>query len=320
MTYNAHIGFDMLPERVDFLRRKVSANVRLTLGEDVPTDTNMLVNGRPTDAQLQASESLQVLLIPFAGVPAVTQERMTNYPHVAVHNLHHNAAATAELAVGLMMACARKLVPADRDFRKGDWLWRYNGGTVLLNGKTALILGYGQVGRRVGAVCRALGMTVLGVRRSSSDEPDVYGVADLHILLPRAHVLFITLPGTPQTDGLVGRAELELLPKNAILINVGRAAVVDEGNLYDLLRIRRIHSAGLDVWTTYPEGEAARSDTFPSEFPFWELDNVVMSPHRGGAFGNPQVERDRIEAIAKAVNAAAGGMPVPNPVDLSLGY
>lgn len=320
MSYHAHIGYTPDDAMLAHLRGQLAPGLRLTVGDDVPQDTHALVAGRPTRDQLAASPSLRLLLIPFAGLPAVTRGRLADFPHLAVHNLHHNAAATAELAVGLLLACARGIIPAHNTFRRGDWTTRYTGGTVVLDGKTALVLGYGEIGRRIGAVCRAFGMRVLGVRRSLPDEADVFALAALPELLPRADVVFITLPGTPETEGVIGAAELDALPDGAILINTGRAVNVDEAALYDALKRGKLHSAAMDVWYTYPDDEAARAQTYPAAYPFWELDNVVMSPHRGGAFGNPEIERARMAGVAAALNAAARGAPVPHPVDIARGY
>ena len=264
-----------------------------------------------------------MLLIPFAGLPAVTRERLADFPGLAVHNLHHNAAATAELATGLLLACARGIVPVHNQFRDGDWTTRYTSDPphVILNGKTALIVGYGAVGRRVGAVCTALGMQVIGVRRRTTDsEPGVVSVRALGDWLPRADVLVIAVPGTAETEGLIGAAELAQLPRTAIVINTGRAAVINEAALYMALRDGHLHAAGLDVWYQYPPDEDSRTDTYPAEHPFWELDNVVMSPHRGGAYGTADIERERMAGVARALNAAAAGDPVPHPVDLDAGY
>ena len=146
----------------------------------------------------------------------------------------------------------------------------------------------------------------------------VCAVHQLHALLPRADVLLCVLPETPETTGLVGAAELALLPPHAIVVNVGRGPVIDEAALYHALADRRIKAAGIDVWYDYPHGKEARSHTLPSRFPFHELDNVVMSPHRAGWLS--AAEEARLAALAELLHAAADGRPMPNLVDKDLGY
>jgi len=284
------------------LRAHLDAEVHLTFGPDlpVPADYHILVAGRPQREHLTASPNLCALIIPWAGLPEVTRDVMCRFPHIAVHNLHHNAAPVAEMVVTLMLAAAKLVVPMDRALRAHDWTPRYRPNpSILLEGKTALILGYGAIGQRVAHLCRALGMKVMAIRRrvagTSADMPDeIYPPNALPTLLPQANVLIICLPHTSETTGLISENELALLPPGAVLVNVGRGPIVDEATLYHALREGTLHSAGLDVWYNYPADEAARSHTPRSTYPFHELDNVVMSPHRAG--GSDETENTAHEA------------------------
>ena len=271
---------------------------------------------------MTASPNLHALIIPWAGLPEVTRDLMRDFPHIAVYNLHHNAAPVAEMAVALMLAAAKLVIPTDRALRAHDWTPRYHrpSPTILLEGKTALILGYGAIGQQVAYLCRALGMEVMAIRRRvAAPSPDeIYPPDALHSLLPQANVLIICLPQTSETTGLIGERELALLPPGAVLVNVGRGPIVDEAALHHALREGTLHSAGLDVWYNYPADEAARSRTLPSAYPFHELENVVMSPHRAG--GADQTETLRMTHLASLFNAAARGDEMPNRVDLQAGY
>ena len=278
-SLNVHLPTPPQAEHLDYLRARVDAAVCITTGADIPTATHILIEGRPTREQLAACPELRALIIPFAGMPPATRTLLVEFPLVAVHNLHHNAPMTAEMAVTLLLAAAKNLLPVDRIFRQNDWTPRYERAPdVILAGKTALILGYGAIGRRVGAVCRALGMTVIGIRRRADGEPGVYPLETLRDWLPRADALLICLPETPDTDGLIGAAELALLPKGAILVNVGRGPVVAEAALYAALKSGHLHSAGSDVWYNYPTSVDSRRTTPPSAYPFGELENMVLSP------------------------------------------
>jgi phosphoglycerate dehydrogenase-like enzyme len=315
------------------LRAHLDPGIQITTGLALPDPArfDILVAGRPTLQQLRASPNLRLLVIPFAGLPDETRTLLADpahgLGHIAVHNLHHNTVQTAEMALALLLAAARLLVPNDRALRRGDWTLRYNPPPVaILHGKSVLILGYGAIGQHVGRVCQALGMRVLAVRRqpAAPTPPDgeaaVYGIDALASLLPQADVLMITLPLTAETRGLIGAAELALLPAGALLVNVGRGPVVDEAALYQALHSGRLAAAGLDVWYVYPESEAARTHTLPSSYSFHELDNVIMSPHCGGGFGSPYTERERMLHLARLLNAVHRGEPVPNRVNLAAGY
>jgi phosphoglycerate dehydrogenase-like enzyme len=326
MRLSVHLLHPPEPDPLAHLRAQLDPEVHLTLGPELPApaEYHVLVAGRPRREHLTASPNLHTLVIPWAGIPEGTQELMLDFPQVAVHNLHHNAAAAAEMAVALMLAAAKFIVPVDRVFRAHDWRPRYRPNpAVLLEGKAALILGYGAIGRRVARACRGLGMRVLATRRHVAvpprDGPDeIHPPHALHRLLPRADVLVVCLPHTPETDGLIGQEELALLPPGAVLVNVGRGPIVDEAALYRALRDTTLYAAGLDVWYNYPADEASRSHTPPSAYPFHELDNVVMSPHRAG--GSRETEVQRMAHLAVLLNAAARGEPVPNRVDVQAGY
>jgi phosphoglycerate dehydrogenase-like enzyme len=250
---------------------------------------------------------------------------MLEFPRIAVHNLHHNAAPTAEMALALLFAAAKFLLPFDRQLRQADWRPRYQPNpSLLLAGKTVLLLGYGHLGQHIGQVCLALGMDVLAIRRRSTQEDiscegiNVHSQQELHALLKRTHALICTLPGTPETEGMIGEQELALMPAGGLLVNVGRGPVVDQAALYSALSSSQLAAAGLDVWYNYPNSSADRANTPPAEFPFHELDNLVMSPHRAG--GSDQTEKLRMTHLAACLNAAARGESIPNQVDLESGY
>jgi phosphoglycerate dehydrogenase-like enzyme len=221
-----------------------------------------------------------------------------------------------------LLAAAKFIIPLDQKLRANDWSPRYAPSrSIGLDGKTALIVGYGQIGQRVGHVCRALGMTVLATRRQhleSDDVAEVHPTSDLPHLLPRAHALIITAPLTPETQGLIGENELAALPRGAVLVNVGRGAIVDEAALYHALKNGLLAAAGLDVWYNYPTDEVSRTNTPPSQYPFGELDNVVLSPHRGG--DEMDIDAARMQHLAELLNAAARGDEIPNRVNLEAGY
>lgn len=312
---------------VSQLASLVPGGVSIYTGEYPPVEGfEILIAGRPTRAQIEASPILQWLVIPWAGLPRPTGELMKQYPQIAVHNLHHNAGAVSELAIGLLLCAARKIVVADRALRKGNWALRYRQEeSVLIEGNRALVLGYGEIGRRVAELLRALGARVDATKRSAKRKEDVRGVivhppSDLHSLIPGAYFVILCLPMTPETDGLIGEYELALMHEKTILVNVGRAELVQEQPLFDSLKNHRIGAAAMDVWYNYPFSSSEMAKTRPSSAPFWELDNVVMVPHIGGAYGVPALEKKRVENLAVIIRAAYEGTEVPWRIDLNLGY
>jgi len=327
MDLRVHYFSDLGADAVQLLRSQLEPGINLSTGSQIPLhpDFQILINGTPDRAYLEASSDLNTLIIPYAGVPVKTRTLLSDFPQLKVYNLHHNAGPTAEMAVALLLAAAKFLVPFDRAFREHDWTLRYQPNpSILLEGKTALILGFGHIGQRVGRLCHALGMEVIAIRRNPDSplmaglEAEVLPPEALHQILPRIQVLIITLPFTDSTAGLVGAKELSLMVPAGILVNVGRGDIVDQEALYQALKHGTLGSTGLDVWYNYPEDADQRHNTPPSDFPFHELDNIVMSPHRGG--GSKETETLRMHHLAKLLNALLNEDHVPNQVDLRQGY
>ena len=327
MSLRVHIEDPPENDVLERLRRLLISDVELTLGPRLPHPARyqVLVDGRPSAERLEASSELTTLIIPWAGLPQKTRELMLAHPHIAVHNLHYNARATAEMAVTLMLSAAKFVVPIDRALRRGDWSVRYGGDrSIELSGKRALILGYGAIGRRVAAACCGLGMEVAAIRRNpvTSSHPgesaEVHPPSSLPAQLRIADVLIVTLPLTPETEGLIGAEQLALLGERAILVNVGRGPIVDEEALFRALQSGRLYAAGLDVWYRYPRDETARKNTPPSKFPFWDLENVVLSPHRAG--DNSETESHRMACLAALLNGKARGDELPDSIDVRAGY
>ena len=350
----AHFARPVEATQLELLQRSADVDlVDVSHGDAVPTDVNVLIidprqlmNPSWRRAQdLAALPSLRALIMPYAGIlpehlvqlrALLGDERLGS--SVMLHNLHHNAPMTAEMGVALLLAAAKRLVPADRRLRQGDWRPRglpFAGATdieppmpmLLLEGRTALVLGFGALGSRVARVLLALGMNVLATRRTAprggarSAEGVVVHPADaLPQLLPQADVLMVCVPSTAETRQLIGAAELALLPDRAVVVNVGRGEVLEERALYEALRSGRLHGAGIDVWYSYPKSYDETSRTPPSSMPFGELDSVVLSPHRGGGIGILDTELLRMRHLGEMLRVAALGKPMPNAWNFDKGY
>jgi phosphoglycerate dehydrogenase-like enzyme len=327
MTLLVHYYIDPTVDALEILRVRLNAGIQLAAGQEIQSlsEFQVLINGTPSREHIIASPNLNSLIIPYAGIPESTRAILSEFPQLKVYNLHHNAAPTAEMAIALLMAAAKFLVPIDRDFRAHNWSPRYQSNpSLLLEGKTALILGFGHIGQRVGRFCQALGMQVIGVRRRP-DAPlvcevqaEIHPPTNLDQLLPRADTLIITTPYTSETDHLIEEQQLALMIPGGILVNVGRGRIVDQTALYHALSDGTLGAAGLDVWYRYPGSPEERSSTPPADYPFDELDNIVMSPHRGG--DSRDTEMLRMHHLAELLNALHNGSPPPNQVDISAGY
>lgn len=181
-----------------------------------------------------------------------------------------------------------------------------------IHGKILGLIGYGHIGSLVARRAQAFGMQVHAVSRSGrapgADRADT--IASLHAMLRTADFVVIACPLTDQTRGLIGRAELAAMKPTAVLINIGRAAVVDEDALYDALAQRHIGGATLDVWYQYPTAEAP--DTLPARHSFESLPNVHCTVH-SCAWTHEMIQR-RLMLIAANLKRLYLGEPLLNVI------
>lgn len=310
------------------LKENLSAEIRLTTGEETPQrlECEVLVEGRPPMELLANNQRLKAVVIPFAGLPPVTRERCLRYPNLSVYNLHHNAIITAEMAVTLMLSAARFVVQFDQGLRNHDWSLRYQEArpSILLSGKKVLLLGYGAIGKHAARVCLALGMQVEAIKRRVHIEGEMmdgvacYSASQLEERLTDAAVLMVVCPLTEETRGMIGERQLTIMPTGGVLVNVGRAEIVEQAALYQALRSGQLAAAGLDVWYNYPQTPEERGDTAAADFPFWEMDQVVLSPHRGGH--TQETEILRMQHLANLLNQLVDEPSSAAALDLQLGY
>jgi phosphoglycerate dehydrogenase-like enzyme len=326
MSLRVHFNRISFSDYTDEFKSLLDKEIKISEGNKIPDPANfdILVYPTPSKEWIEASPNLKAVVVPWAGIPEKTRKVMKAYPDISVHNLHHNNYNTAELGFGLLLAAAKCIIPFDRALRNNDWTPRYQQTqAILLRQKKALILGFGEIGQALAAYCLGLGMKVMATKKHPNEyegdlDVDIYPDNLLHELLPTTDVLLIALPLTDETENLIGETELSLMPEGSILVNVGRGTIVDQYALYDALKERRIRAAASDVWYNYPESKEDRKDTPPADVPFGELDNFVLSPHRGGLV--EEVEQQRAQALARLLNAANRGNPIPNKVNLDAGY
>ncbi len=293
--------------------KTIFEGLEVTFGEEIPGDVEVLVHGGVSEEQVMGLAGLRAVIVPWAGVSGEVR-RAGKARGVSVYNLHHNSGATSQTAIALMLAVTRDVAGMDREFRTGSWAARFEEvKTMALEGKTAVVLGMGAIGRNIGRVCEAMDMHVIGIARSARD--DVWGLDRLEEALSLADVLHVSVPLTPETKGMVNRERLALMPDGAVVVNVGRGAVIEEQALFDELKSGRFFGAGLDVWWKYPE--SAEENVSPGDCDWASLRNVVMTPHRGGTGVG---ETARWNAVKEILGRLNGGDFATGQVNLELGY
>ena len=219
----------------------------------------------------------------------------------------------SEWVVGAMIALSKHFPGAVRAQDRGEY-WKFMGGELA--GRTAGILGMGNIGGRVARLCKALDMRVLGMRRSVTAAQEGPGEADLilppsdlPLLLRESDFLVLSLPMTRETAGLIGPAELRQMKEGAFLINVARGGLVDEDALVEAVRTGRLAGAALDVFTQEP---------LPPDSPLWSEPRILLTAHN--AAHSYQYEERATELFIENLRRFLDGRELVNVHDRERGY
>jgi phosphoglycerate dehydrogenase-like enzyme len=194
-------------------------------------------------------------------------------------NVGAYAAPMAEHVMAMALALAKRLPQRHAALARGEFrMWDP---VLSLDGAVCAILGFGGIGKATARLMRAFGARIHAINSSgrTSEPVDFIGtLADLAQLLTAADVLVMALPLTKATRGLIGAPELGLMKPAAILVNVSRAAILDERALYLHLRDHPEFCAGIDTWWQEPGPDSG----FATGYPFFDLPNMIGSPHNSG--------------------------------------
>jgi len=224
-----------------------------------------------------------------------------------------HAQPLAEFCLLAMLTFSRNLWQMQR--LQAERRWERFGATDLA-GRTLGIIGLGRIGSEVARLGKAFGMNVLGVRRTVADaDPAALGCDELHgpdglgAVLRQSQFLVISTPHTAETERMLGANELALLPQGAVVINIGRGSVIDEGALIAALQAGRLGGAALDVFEAEP---------LPPESPLWTLPNVLVSPHSASTSDR---ENARItDLFCDNLRRYLAGEPLRNVLDIERLY
>ena len=268
------------------------------------------------DAQLLAQATrLAWLQAPQAAPPAgyffpelvahpvqVTNFRGIYNDHVATH------------AVAMLLALARGLPRYLRQQARGEWIRHLADEEVLhLPESTVLVVGVGGIGAEIGKMLAAFGAKVVGIdpRRTEPAEgiAAIFPPVELDRLLPSADAVILTLPHTPESEGLIDARRLALMRPRCLLVNIGRGATVRLEPLVDALKHGRLGGAGLDVFEEEP---------LPPDHPLWREPRALLTPHV--AVVGPHIVERRLAIVCDNARRFAAGQPLLNVVDKALWY
>ncbi len=276
---------------------------------------DVIVGGNIPLEKWPATPNLKLFQIPWTGYNFTTPARMP--AGVPVANCFEHETAIAEYVLLAMLEWQIGLRKMDRRFRDGGWGGLFPGGGLFhheVRGTTLGIVGYGHIGEEVARRANAFGVRCIGTRRRQMPTPpelDWLGTeSQLPELLEQSDFVLIACDLNDATRDLVNDKTLAMMKNTGVLINVSRGGVVEEQALFNALKAGRIGGAVIDVWYNYnTPGEA---DVWPANYPFEELDNVILSGHESG--WTQELLQRRWKVVADNVRRVMQGSEAENVV------
>jgi phosphoglycerate dehydrogenase-like enzyme len=264
---------------------------------------------RNTGRAIELGEDLKLVTTIYAGTDAFPLAKMKARGTRLTNGVGINTNAVAEYAVMGMLSLAKNFPAVVRAQDKAEWLLDAPG-KVELQDTSALIIGYGAIGRRIGDILRGFGVRVTGVRRSATGEPDMLGPDDWRTRLDDFDWIIVAAPATSETAHLIGAAELAAMKPSAFLVNIARGTLVDQQALIAALESKQIAGAHLDV--TDPE-------PLPADHALWRAPNTLITMHLSGRAQTRMFQR-AAALFLDNLNRYRNGEKLVNEVDLDLGY
>lgn len=291
---------DMPPERSYFLQKISRADGIIAF----PSATTMIDR-----EAIDAAKKLRVISCYSVGYDHIDVEYATEKGIIVTNTPGVLTDATADIAFGLILMAGRRMSEGERLIRSGKWTtWgpRFLLGNQV-SGSSLGIVGLGRIGQAVARRAAGFDMKIFYTGRSRKQDLErELGVSFLPFdeLISSCDFISLHCPFTPETEGLIGKEELQRMKKSAILINTSRSRVVDTDALYAALREEEIAGAGVDVFDSEP---------VDPDDPLIQLDNIAMTPHIGSA----SIKTREAMAVMAAENMMAGlsGQIPPNPVN-----
>ena len=283
--------YDDLPDQAELINRIKDAEVITASYVDITAEV------------IDAAPNLKYIVVPAVGYEWVDTKYAASKGITTLNCPTFNSQAVAEHALALLMGVNRNLLRGTDELRAGRWNPQAMVGYEL-GGKELGLIGYGNVGKRIEAIAATLGMHVRYVNSKSTAE-------ELDTLISNADYLIICAPLNDGTRGLVNQRRLDLLKPSAVLVNVGRGAVVDQLYLTELLRDKKIRGAGLDVY----DGEPLTGVPNETIVELAALTNVIATPHV--AYNTVEINDKQGAEILANLKSCIDGNPI-NTVEQAL--
>lgn len=291
-------------------------------------NADIIIGWKPNEEYIKEANNLKLFINPGAGVKHLIKlfRELNKNSKITLVNGHGNSYFTAQHGVALLLSLLNKIIPHHNWLKEGKWrLGDNEAASIPLRERKIGLLGYGAINKKVHKFLSGFDVEFHLLKRSWKTDEDVnsakkYLPSQFTEFLKDIDTLIIALPETDETKNLIGEKELSLLGEKGILVNIGRGDVVNEEALYNSLKENVIAGAAIDVWYNY-HPEPVNDKKYPYDFekyPFHELDNIILSPHRAASPFDDLKRWD--EVIENISRFARGEKNFLNIVNIDRGY
>ncbi|MHA1886724.1 MAG: NAD(P)-dependent oxidoreductase [Promethearchaeota archaeon] len=314
------------------------SNLKLIFPKDVSEENllnlareaDVIVGWRPTETLLEHAENLLVFINPGVGVQHLIPmfQIFSQKRNITLINGHGNTFFTAQHAVGLLLSLTNYIIPHHEWMKQGKWrTGDSEAKSIPLRNKTIGFLGYGHINQQVHQLLSNFPVKFAALRRFWNSpiffediplEIEHFTPLQIDKFLEITDFLIIAVPLTKQTRNLIREKEINLLGEQSFLINISRGPIVNEKDLYLALKHKKIAGAAIDVWYEYQPEPDSQNRKFPYHYPFHDLQNVILSPHRAASPFDDLQRWD--EVIENLKRISVGRKDLKNIVDLEREY
>jgi phosphoglycerate dehydrogenase-like enzyme len=295
---------------------------------DLVSNADILVGWRPSEKLFSDAPKMKLFINPGAGIqPLLELFRNENEKRkVLLINGHGNSYFVAQHAVAILLILMNKIIPHHKWMQEGKWrTGDRNAISIPLRFRKVGFLGYGAINQKIHRFLSGFDINFSIVRKYWTKQTtplptdsEKFVFSQLLEFLKNIDILFVAVPLTSLTKGLLKKKELELLGENGLVVNVARGEIIDEESLYDALKEKVITGAAIDVWYDYNPNNDDEGKKYPFHFPFHTLDNIILSPHRGYSPFSDLLRWD--ELIENIKRLAVGRTDFINVVNLDEEY
>jgi len=318
---------------------KSISNVKLVFPKDLSEknilklgiDAEIIIGWRFSLDLLKSSKKLKLFINPGTGVKHHIENftEINKTKKIILVNGHGHAYSTAQHTVAMLLALMNRIVPHHNWMKEGVWRTSDDkdifSASIQFSNRNIGLLGYGAINKYVHKFLSGFENRFHVLKREWRNKKIEYPTpikkykeSEINRFLNSIDILIVALPHTAKTEKLIGKKELKLLGKNALVVNVARGSIIEEENLYEALKKNLIAGAALDVWYNYNPKKDKEGKEYPYKFPFHKLDNVLLSPHRAASPFNDLSRWD--EVIENITRFAKGRKDFLNIVDLEREY